>query len=259
MNFKKGYKTQRLSFSKLVINASVSITLKKNGIHGVTEVDITEPRLLMKEQFEQTGEKLSFTAYIVACLAHVVKENPLTNSFKRGRKLIILDDVVISVMVEREINGEMVPEPFGIKQANTKTVRQINNEIKEAKSININSLGGITGHTWIRFIPKFLIKTCMRLADKSIFVAKRFGKVAVTAVGMFSNEVLWFIPPGSTTVHIIVGSIYKKVVEIDGEFVSREHVCLTVSFDHNVVDGAPATRFINQLTKTIKSGDLLKL
>jgi len=51
----------------------------------------------------------------------------------------------------------------------------------------------------------------------------------------------------------------KKVVAIDNQFEAREHLCLTVSFDHNIVDGAPAARFMNQLIKTLKSGDLIQL
>jgi len=88
-------------------------------------------------------------------------------------------------------------------------------------------------------------------------MSKSYGKVAVTSVGMFSKEAVWFIPHGSTTVLLTVGSIGSKVIEIDGAFVSREYLCLTASFDHNIVDGAPASRFMNQLLETIKSGHLL--
>ncbi|MGD8307065.1 MAG: 2-oxo acid dehydrogenase subunit E2 [Ignavibacteria bacterium] len=255
---KKGYRSIRLSFNKQAVNASVSVTMKRNAIHGIAEVDITEPRRLMKSQFEKTGEKLSLTAYIVACLSRIMKEFPELNSYKKGRRLIILDDIVISVLIERKIDDEMVPEPLGIKQADKKTFRQIQDEIREAKQNEGKRYGSISGHTWIRFIPKFLIKLSMLIADKSVFVAKQFGKVGVTAIGMFTNEAFWFIPPGSTTVHTIIGSINKKVVEIDNQFVTREYLCLTVSFDHDVVDGAPATRFINQLTEIIKSGSILK-
>ncbi|MFO7851774.1 MAG: 2-oxo acid dehydrogenase subunit E2 [Bacteroidales bacterium] len=52
-------------------------------------------------------------------------------------------------------------------------------------------------------------------------------------------------------------SINNKVVEFDNQFVTREHLCLTVSFDHDIVDGAPASRFMNQLTETIKNGHLI--
>ena len=90
-------------------------------------------------------------------------------------------------------------------------------------------------------------------------MAKRYGKVAVTAVGMFSKEAVWFIPHGSTTVLITVGSINNKIIEVERKYVSREHLCLTASFDHNIVDGAPASRFMNQFIETIKSGKLLNL
>lgn len=56
---------------------------------------------------------------------------------------------------------------------------------------------------------------------------------------------------------LTVGSISDKVVEIDNQYVTREHLCLTVSFDHNIIDGAPASRFMDQLSGTIKSGDLI--
>lgn len=259
MKNKKGHKSIPLSFNRRAVIASASVTKEKNAIHSLTEVDITEPRRLIKEHFDRTGEKLSLTAYIVTCLAQVIKENPTMNSFIKGKRLILLDDVTVSVLIEREIIEEKVPEPIGIQQAQLKTFLQIHNEIRAAKKQQSDKLGSLSGLTWIRMIPNFLFKTFIRIADKNINMAKRYGKVAVTAVGMFSKEAVWFIPHGSATVLVTVGSISKKVIEIDGHFVSREHLCLTFSFDHNIVDGAPASRFINQLTETIKSGDLIRM
>jgi hypothetical protein len=208
MKTKNGYKSLPLSSYRQAVIASASVTKEKNAIHSLTEVDITEPRHLIKEHFEKTGEK--------------------------------------------------VPEPLAIKGAQEKTFRQIHDEIREAKKQQSDKLGSLSGSTWIRLIPNFLLKTFIRIADKNIRMAKTYGKVAVTAVGMFSKEAVWFIPHGSATVLITVGSISQKVVEIEGQFVSREHLCLTVSFDHSIVDGAPASRFMNQLVETIKSGNLLK-
>ncbi len=258
MKIKNGYKSLPLSFYRQAVIASASVTKEKNVIHSFTEVDITEPRLLIKQHFEKTGEKLSLTAYIVTCLAQVIKQQPQLNSFIKGRRLIILDDVTVSVLIEREMDGEKVPEPIGIKGAQEKSFYQIHTEIREAKKQVSDKLGSSSGTAWIRLIPNFLLKTFIRIADKNIRMAKIYGKVAVTAVGMFSKEAVWFIPHGSATVLITVGSISQKVIEIDGHFVSKEHLCLTVSFDHNIVDGAPASRFMNQLVKTIKSGDLLR-
>ena len=253
------YKSIPLSLNRFAVIASASVTKEKNSIHAFTEIDISEPRRLIKEHFDKTGEKLSLTAYIVTCLAQVVKEHPQLNSFIKRRRLIILDDVTVSVLVEREINGEKVPEPIGIKQAQIKTFRQIHNEIREAKKIQSDKLGSFTNLTWIRFIPNIFLKSFIRMADKNINMAQRYGKVAVTSIGMFSKDAFWFIPHGSATVLITVGSISNKVIENEGRFISREHLCLTVSFDHNIVDGAPASRFMNQLIETIKCGSLVKV
>jgi len=62
-------------------------------------------------------------------------------------------------------------------------------------------------------------------------MAKRYGKICVTAVGMFSKDAAWFIPHGTTTVLITVGGISEKTIEIDGGLVSREHLYLTASYD----------------------------
>ncbi|MBN2274798.1 MAG: 2-oxo acid dehydrogenase subunit E2 [Bacteroidales bacterium] len=253
----KGYKSTPLTFNRQAVRASASVTRQKNTIHGFTEVDISEPRRIMKEHYEKTGEKLSLTAYIVTCLARVLQEYPQFNSFIRRRRLILLDDVTVSVLVERELSGETVPEPFAIKQAQLKTFHQIQDELKEARKQPGNRLGNLGDLDWFRFIPGFLLRTFVRIADKNIKMAIRYGKIAVTAIGMFSKEPLWFIPHGSATVLVTVGSIGSKAVETDGNLVCREHLCLTVSFDHDIVDGAPAARFMNQFIETLKSGKLL--
>lgn len=255
----KGYTRMPLSMYRQAVIASASVTREKNAIHSITEVDITEPRRMIKEHFEKTGEKLSVTAYIVTCLVQAVKLHPQINAFIKGRRLIVLDDVTVSVLIERDMAGEKVPEPIGIQKAQEKTYRQIHDEIREAKQLQNDKLGSLTGAAWFRFIPAFLLKAFIRLADKNVSMAKRYGKVAVTAVGMFSKEAVWFVPHGSTTVLLTVGSITRKVIEIDGQLISREHLCLTVSFDHNIVDGAPAARFMNDLIAAIKNGIPLKL
>jgi len=104
------------------------------------------------------------------------------------------------VLIEREISGEKVPEPIGIKRAQEKTFYQIHNEIREAERRQGDRLGSLSNQTWIRLIPSFLLKTFIRIADKNIYMAKKYGKIAVSAIGMFSKAPIWFIPHGSATV-----------------------------------------------------------
>ncbi len=255
----KGYTTQKLSFNRKIVSATAAVTSGKSVIHSLADVDITLPRRLMKEYFEKTGEKLSFTGYIVYCLAQVIKQHPHLNTFKRRNSLITLDDVTISVLVEREFMGEKVPEPMCFKAAQDLTYREINDKIRSAKTDKASSIGELSKMSWIRFIPGFLLKVFVRVADGNIRLAKLYGKVAVTAVGMFSREPVWFIPHGSGTVLITVGSIEKRFVFNGVDHVEREFLCLTGSFDHDIVDGAPAARFMNQFLETVKNGNLLRL
>jgi len=254
---RKGYKIIPLSFNRKAVIASASVTREKNAIHCITEVDISIPRSLIRQHFEATGEKLSFTAYIVTCLANALKNYPEFNSFIKGRRLVILDDLTISVLIERDILGEKVPEPIGIRNPQAKSFLEIDAEIKNAKNQQDEKLGSLSGKFWFRLIPGFLLKLFIRIADKNILMGKKYGKVAVTAVGMFSKEPVWFIPHGSATVLLTVGSISQKAVQTDNQVEFREHLCLTASFDHDIIDGAPASRFINDLSEIIKSGNLI--
>lgn len=259
MNRITEYKSIPLTFNRKAVIASATVTKEKNTFHSITEVDISIPRRLINEHFQKTGTKLSLTAYIVTCLAHVIKDHPLLNSFIKGNKQIILDNVTVSVLIEREIKGEKVPEPVAIYNAQTKTYLQINNEIRTAQNTKGQQLGNLSKMTWIRFIPGFLLRTFIRTADKNIKMGIRYGKVAVTAVGMYNKTTVWFIPHGSATVVITVGGINLKLIKEGNNIVEKEHICLTASFNHDIVDGAPASRFMNQFIETVKSGNLITL
>lgn len=61
----KAYKKVPLSIGRQIVAVSASVTKEKNTIHSMTEVDITIPRLLIKNYYEKTRIKLSLTAHIV--------------------------------------------------------------------------------------------------------------------------------------------------------------------------------------------------
>jgi pyruvate/2-oxoglutarate dehydrogenase complex dihydrolipoamide acyltransferase (E2) component len=258
MNKPKGYRVEPFGSNRQMVAASAAVGREQDTIHLMTEVDITGPRRLIAEHRERTGERLSLTAYIVTCLARTLDEYPRFNSFRKGSRLIVLDDLTISVLFEREIDGENIPEPVGIREANRKTYRQINDELRAAQQQTGQRLGSATGTAWIRFIPSFLLRIFVRLASHNIGMQKRFGVVGVTAVGMFGSGPMWLIPLTSATVTVAVGAIAVRPVLVDGGLQEREHLCLTVSFDHDIVDGAPAARFTGRFAEILSSGDELR-
>ena len=254
---KKGYRSIPLGLNRKMVRASIAIH-KKSAIHSLTELDVTEPRRKIRENHEQGGPKISFTAYLVHCLATALMDHPELNAFIRRGRLILLEDITISVLVERELEDERIPEPVGIQAAQNKTLLQIHEEIRAAQAKEGNKLGELSGSSWIRLIPGFLLKTFVRIADRNLTMAKRYGKVAVTTVGMFSKTDTWFIPHGTTTLLLTIGSISKKQIWRNEKFETREMLHITASFDHEIVDGAPAARFLKQFSEIVESGNGLE-
>jgi pyruvate/2-oxoglutarate dehydrogenase complex dihydrolipoamide acyltransferase (E2) component len=117
MGRKGGYRVEPFSPNRSLAAASAAVCRERDTIHGITEVDASEPRRLLQDHRERTGEVLSFTAYVVACLVRAVSENPYLNAMRKGGKLILRDDITVGVLVERAIDGERVQEPFGVHAA----------------------------------------------------------------------------------------------------------------------------------------------
>ena len=243
--------------------ASASVCKEQNTIHIITEVDVSKPRQLIREQAERTGEQLSLTAYITACLSRAVSQHHQCNAMRRGNKVLYLEDVTVSVLVERDFNSEKTPEPVGIASAQTKSVSEIHQEIRAATSSLKKHLGALSGMGWMRFIPSFLLRFCIRMASRSVAIVKRYGVVSVTSIGMFGTGAMWPVPLSGATVTLGVGSIVLRPVvvggEADGRIEEREHLCLTIALNHDLIDGAPGARFATTLAEILSSGDLLRL
>ena len=97
-------------------------------------------------------------------------------------------------------------------------------------------------------LPGPLRRTAIRLAATRPSVAATFGPaVGVTSLGMFTRGWGWAIPLAPLTVIVTVGGVVDRPVVRDGQIVARPMLPLTLSFDHAVIDGAPAARFTETL------------
>ncbi|MCP4540241.1 MAG: hypothetical protein GY832_24135, partial [Chloroflexi bacterium] len=63
-----------------------------------------------------------------------------------------------------------------------------------------------------------------------------------------------YIPVIQHSLAVTLGGIAEKPVVVDGQIEIRELLSVTVSFDHDIVDGAPAARFTQQFTDLIERG-----
>src|SRR6266700_6411900 len=106
----------------------------KTMIHGLLEVDVTRARAHLREHKAVTGESLSFTTFLIACLAKAVDEHKAVQACRKGSKhLILFEEVDVYTPIERDVAGQKQVLPSIIRAANRKTVREIHREIRAAQ------------------------------------------------------------------------------------------------------------------------------
>jgi pyruvate/2-oxoglutarate dehydrogenase complex dihydrolipoamide acyltransferase (E2) component len=106
---------------------------------------------------------------------------------------------------------------------------------------------------WLLLLPAFRVMAWM--TERSPQVRKKYrGTVALTTVGMFMKGAGWGIPLSDHSLWMTVGGISEKPGVVDGHIAIRDYLSLTISFDHDIVDGAPAARFTQRLKELIESG-----
>ena len=71
---------------------------------------------------------------------------------------------------------------------------------------------------------------------------------------MFGKGAGWGIPITQHTLDLTLGGIAEKPGVVDGQITIREYLSMTLSFDHTIIDGAPAARFTTRLKELIESG-----
>lgn len=256
------YHVVNLSAGRRALINALDLVAPAHYMYGLLEVDITIIRQFIAEQKVRTGETFSFTGFLVYCLARAVDENKEVQAYLKGRnQLIMFDDVNAGIMVERKVGESTVLMGHIVQGANHKTYREIHEEIRSAQSNPIPRGRGVP--KWFSsalLLPWPLsrfVKAVMGMAmrrDPTLRTSTS-GTVFVTSVGMFGKgHSGWGITTTPHSLSLVVGSICLKPVVVEGQIEPREILNLTVLFDHDVVDGAPATRFVRRLVELIESG-----
>jgi pyruvate/2-oxoglutarate dehydrogenase complex dihydrolipoamide acyltransferase (E2) component len=248
---------------------------RRHHVQALVEIDVTAARERLRANRSSTGESLSTTAWIAFCLGRALVDHPELNVHRLGsRKVVGFDEVDVMILVEREIDGQRRGLPLVIRQVDRKTVPEIHREVRAAQG------QGLDGNTMVldtdqsshwsnrgsrvaRFyplLPAWVRCLFWRLLARDGFKAKQIlGTAGITAVGMFGHTPGWPLTVGMHTVDLAVGSIVRKPWVVGDTIVPREILNLAVLVDHDLVDGAPAARFVAHLAGLMESAAGLDL
>jgi pyruvate/2-oxoglutarate dehydrogenase complex dihydrolipoamide acyltransferase (E2) component len=237
----------------------------KHHVHALLEVDITEARSKIK-QHRHAGRKASVMAWLIKVIADCVARHPPVSGINRPRsnKVVVFGEVDISIVIEKDVNGARVPLPYVIRQADQKTLPQIHAEIEAAKSQAFEDEGDYVlgkkynpaGMKWFVKFPQWLRLALMRvfLFNHPQRVQNAMGTVMITTVGLVGHTRGWIIPLSMHPLCLALGSLNEQPAVYHGEIQKREILHLTVLIDHDVIDGVPAARFVDDLVKKLENG-----
>jgi pyruvate dehydrogenase E2 component (dihydrolipoamide acetyltransferase) len=186
-------------------------------------VDVSKAALLHERL------QVSYTAIIVGAVAKALAESPLINSTFEGDKIKVFEDVNVGVAVATE-QGLVVPV---IHNTDKKTLREIDSSIKD---LTVKAREG-------------------KLKKEEL----SGGTFTVSNLGMY--EVEFFTPiinPPEAAI-LGVGKIVEKPVAINSKIEVKPFITLSLSYDHRIVDGAPAAIFLQKVKYYIESPESLEL
>lgn len=234
----------------------------KHHISAMIELDVTQPRLLLKETPKE--RKVSFTTWLVKCIGDAVNENKQVQGIiYKKRKIVVFESVDIAFMIERELNGEKQPFPLIIRDIAHKSLNQVQSEIESAQSQAIKDEGNFVlgerknarSMKLYTHLPSFARNLVWKKILKSPYMIKEhLGTVMVTSVGMAGKVNGWIIPKTVHPVSFSIGSVVKKPGLKNGVIEIRDYMFVTVTINHDVIDGVPAMKLLSKLTKMIESG-----
>lgn len=242
--------------SRLLMADGGRIGLRKHTVHGLVEFDITQTREAIRQYRIRNGEALSFSVFFMACLGKAIHHDKQMHAYRNWRnQLIIFDEVDVNMLFEVESAGQKTIRPHIFRGVNKKSVREIQDEFRTFQNQHQNSQEAKFIDWFVR-LPEFIRQLFLWGLFKNPQTLKEyFGTVLVTSVGMFGAGSGWGIPVPNHSLQLTLGGISEKPGVVDHRVEVRKYLSVTVSFDHDVIDGAPAARFIHRLKKLVESGD----
>lgn len=261
-----GQRVQRFPPNRVATFDVGALSRERHRVAALLEVDVTRARERIRAHREQTGERLSFTAWLIAVYARALARHPTVHAWRVGPLWrAVPDGVDVSTLVERQVDGQRIPVPTVVRGAERLDVAALTAALDAARtgppSAGESWLGGprvLAASAWVMaLLPGFLRRLAWRLALSVPSVARGLmGSAVLTSIGMMGQVRGWFVQTSIHPVSLGVGSILRKaVVAPDDRLVPADVLHLTLLMDHDVVDGADMARFVADFTGALEAGE----
>ena len=192
-----------------------------------TEVDVTQ--LIDRRQEVRQEFSVTYTDFIVQACAHALRQHPRMNASLEGNIIHVHGDIHVGLAVALD-EGLIVPV---VRDVDKKSLKDIAAEAKtlaekaRASQLKLEEVSG--------------------------------GTFTVSNLGMYGVDAFTPIINAPQSGILGVGRIVEKPVIYRGEITRRSMMVLSLTFDHRVIDGAPAGAFLQTVADLLAHGNRISL
>ncbi|HSH46034.1 MAG TPA: dihydrolipoamide acetyltransferase family protein [Longimicrobiales bacterium] len=200
-------------------------------VHSFIEIDFTRINAIRKAnkaKWAKAGNKVSFTAFVAWGIARVLPEFPMINGTVSGDNLIYRKNVNIGIAVDLN-PGLIVPV------------------VRDADHLSLVGIGNK------------IVDLADRARNKQLSPDEiQGGTFSITNPGVLGTMAGMPVIPKGTSAILGTGAIEKRVVVVEDPetgtdaMAIRKRAIFTLGYDHRVVDGADAARFLSRLKETLE-------
>ncbi|HEY3289402.1 MAG TPA: dihydrolipoamide acetyltransferase family protein [Anaerolineae bacterium] len=186
-----------------------------------SEADATALVSAREQLNAELDEKVSYNALLLAIIARALREHPQLNAYWADGRVGLYQSINIGIAVDTP-RGLYVP----VVRDATRPLIQLHNAIVEVTARTM--AGNVTGDDFAE------------------------GTFTMTNLGMYEIDAFTPIINQPQAAILGVGRIIARPVAIGEQVAVRQMMMLSLSFDHRVVDGAPAAKFLQRVKALIE-------
>jgi pyruvate dehydrogenase E2 component (dihydrolipoamide acetyltransferase) len=219
-------KIRRLTAEHMVVAKRVA-----PHVHSFIEIDFTaidRVRAAHKKKWAEQGARVSYTAFVVWAVARTLREFPSVNATASGNNIIFRGNVNIGLAVDLD-PGLIVPV------------------IRDADDLSLVGIG------------RKVVDLAERARNRKLAPDEiQGGTFSITNPGVMGTMVGLPVIPKGTAGILGTGAIEKRVVAVtdpvtgNDSIAIRKRAIFSLGYDHRIVDGADAARFLARLKESLE-------
>jgi pyruvate/2-oxoglutarate dehydrogenase complex dihydrolipoamide acyltransferase (E2) component len=235
---------------------------RKHNIAASWEIDFTEANARMARIRRETNVAVSLNAYLVYALGRTAAKHPIVQAVRHRRRLVLYDGVDVGTAIDYTRAGQS-PRAVGarVADADTRSLAEICGEMRRLAKQDPLERPVVRWRARIARYPRWVRRLVWAWIDAHPARRRRFrGTIGLTSLNFLldGRRPVQGFPLTPYTATLCVGSLYDRSLPDaarPGTAAFGKFLCVSLTIDHDILDGAAAAHFARTLTFFVEAAD----